>query len=1081
MQLDDTMRSLLDEFVAESKEHLGSLEEDFLALEQQKDNPDSELVNKVFRAIHTVKGTSGFFGFERITELSHSMENILSLIRSEKMKAESSIIDTLLAGADLISAMIDDVEKSNEFDISGILEKLKAILSDESSEETKEEMASEVELKDKSGNSLDFTIDIFSLKNIGEKQSVLYLLRFDLAEMEKYRKSTPVQLIKYMMSIGDIVDAKIKNLQDDLYSLPKGPLYYNVLFTSKETIPELKRMLNLNDDEIIEVENEFEEHPSSEGKAETVEQVEAAATEKSAEEHVVVPEPEPKQKEEKPVQKAEPKAEQKQEVKESAPKQETKKEEPPEAEKKTTDEKPVETSSMPSTPAPTPKAGGSKSESSGSIRINIDLLDNLMRLASELVLVRNQQLRMIDTSDPAERNMMQRLDIVTSELQEMIMLTRMQPIGNIFSKFQRVVRELARKLNKQISISISGSEVELDKTILESLADPLTHIIRNSCDHGIETPDVREAAGKPAEGHISMNAYHEGGQINIQILDDGKGIDSERVKIKAIEKGLKTETELSQMSEKEILSLIMLAGFSTADQISDVSGRGVGMDVVRSSIEKLGGSIDLESTAGKGTKLHLRLPLTLAIIPCLIVEVGNQRYALPQVNLEELVCLYDDDVRTKIEPAGDREVYRLRDRLLPMVRMNEILKRPKSFSESVRQEITESYRKMQEKNYQEHLQAKREGKANEDVLTQSLNFAVLKVGAGRFGLIVDKVIGTEEIVVKPMHPSLKNLSCYSGATVMGDGSVALILDVEGVARHSGISFDTGTGEISDTKSEHFIDEEKQTILLFENAENERFAVALPLIRRIERIRTNNIEKIGQKEFITVDGVSTRVLRLEKVLNVSPSMQTDQAFLLLPKHIKKPFGILVSRLVDIEETSFELNTESYIQDGLLGTSIIREKMTLFIDIYRLIELSEPDWFDERRKNAPPPDERKQILLVEDNSFFRQLVKGYLEADNYSVITAENGQHALDQLKSHHIDIIISDLEMPVMDGFEFMRNVRADENYAEIPGIALTALDSEDDKLKALEAGYDKYEVKIEREQFLTLLAGMLADQPQENV
>ncbi len=711
------------------------------------------------------------------------------------------------------------------------------------------------------------------------------------------------------------------------------------------------------------------------------------------------------------------------------------------------------------------------------VRIKLDLLNELMQLAGELVLVRNQQLLSVDKSDPQARTNLQRLNIVTSELQETIMATRMQPIGNLFGKFTRIVRDLGKKLGKQIEIEITGSEVELDNTILEALSDPLTHLVRNCCDHGIESPPDRARSGKPEVGRMVLRAYHESGQINIEITDDGKGIDPKFIRRKILEKGLKTEAELSAMGDKEITALILLPGFSTAEKLSDVSGRGVGMDVVKTSIEGLGGTLDIDSQVGRGTTIYMRLPLTLAIIPCLVVMVGEYRYAIPQVNLEELVCLYDEDVKNKIECAGGREVYRQRNQLLPMVRLEEVFKRDKRFSERVNAEIAEFHRHGQERRYLEYLNRKSEP-GNEDLrFTQSLNFAVLKVGLNSFGLIVDRVIGTEEIVVKPMHPSLKSLGSYAGATVMGDGKVALIVDAMGIARHAGISLDGRAGAAAKLAAQVFTD--TQTVLLFASGPEEQFAMALPLIKRIESIPVSRIEKIGGKEYITIDDVSTLVLRLDKHLNVSACEDKEEMYLILPKHCKNPFGILASRLVDTQTTSIDLNTESYKEEGLLGTAIIKDKMTLFLDIHSLIERAEPTWFPSRRAPGSGGSNRR-ILLVEDSPFFRQLAKKHLESEGYRVTTAENGQEGLTKINEHEFDLVVSDIQMPIMDGLAFLKNLRDGERQKSIPAIALTSLDSTADRARASEAGFNRYELKMNRDGLLTSVSELLGASETDN-
>ncbi len=1008
----DCYQDLTNEFVAEAKEHLSTIEDQFLALEKQATQPDMGLVDNIFRGIHSIKGAAGFLGLEKIGDLAHVMETLLQTIRAGETKPESQIIDALLQGADLLAVLVDDVENSSTVDIQKVHDRISSVLAKATSPRARKELATPVRLACEKGQDYGFEINEFSLSSRPANHSHLYVLEYDLRAFQEEGGLSPAALIHKLLDAGLIIDGKLeceaKNLSDDLTS---QPLIYRVLFSTDLDLPGAAEATNLTTEKITEV----------------------------------VPE----------LLAAEP--DEQEEDRSCAPCSET-----------PTNEHTTETGASPEMPnnaketddvSRTTKASRDHAET---VRIHVDILDQLMTLAGELVLVRNQHMLSANRSDPVTRGISQRLDIVTSELQETIMRTRMQPIGNVFSKLPRIGRDLSKKLKKGIEITTTGNEVELDKTILESLADPLMHIIRNSCDHGIETPAARERLGKAAAGRISVRAYHEGGQINIKVTDDGRGIDVEAVRRKAEDAGFRTEAQLAAMTEKEILSLITLPGFSTAKKTTDVSGRGVGMDVVKTAIEQLGGSLDLDSTLNKGTSITLRLPLTLAIIPCLVVTVGAYRYAIPQVNLEELVCLYDEDLRTKIECAGNQEVYRLRNHLLPMVRLNEVLDRSEPFTDLAQGEITETYRKQQDA-------------LGKDAKTshRSLTFAVVKVGTQRFGLMVDRVIGTEEIVVKPMHPSLKTLGIYSGATVMGDGQVALILDIEGIAHHAGVQLKARQDDTEQQATDELCVSDAQTVLLFKSGPSEQFAVSLPMIRRIERITVDRIERIGDKQYVTIDGASTLLLHLENVLNVSPCIEQEEISLLLPKHVERPFGIVMSNVVDIAEATTQLNIDSYDEAGVLGTAIVANQMTLFLDIYRLIELAEPDWFAQRRKSSPPPQENIRILLVEDTLFFRRLVKGYLEADNYRVTTAEHGKEALEILEQNDFDLVISDIEMPVMNGFEFIKALRRNPKYEHQPAIALTALSSEADMALARESGYDRYRVKIDREELLREVADLL--------
>jgi two-component system chemotaxis sensor kinase CheA len=467
------------------------------------------------------------------------------------------------------------------------------------------------------------------------------------------------------------------------------------------------------------------------------------------------------------------------------------------------------------------------------------------------------------------------------------------------------------------------------------------------------------------------------------------------------------------------------------------------------------------------------MPLTLAIIPCLIITVGGERFAIPQINLEELVALYDEEVVSKLETTGEREVYRLRNHLLPMIRMAEILGHAKPLDVRARTAVTRRHSEAREELRTRFETAKEiQDRDALRALRQSLNFAVVKAGNRRFGLIIDQVLGQEEIVVKPMHPKLKELACYAGATVMGDGKVALILNIDGIGAHAGVSVETEEPQDSDSQKGRSADE-TQSVLLFKSGSEEQFAVSLPLVKRIEKIKLADIERVGSREFITVDEVSTRILRLDHVLKVSLCQDRDEMFLLLPKHVHRPFGILISSLNDVVESTIDLSTGTHIEDGVLGTAIIRERLTLLLDIYRLIEKLEPDWFAERRENHPVPDGKRKILLAEDVLFFRKLVQGYLEADGYEVATADDGRQALEKAAQTRFDLVVSDIEMPEMDGWDFIREFRRDERNRNVPAIALTALDTEKDRERSLNSGFDRFLVKINRELLLAEVAGIL--------
>lgn len=981
-------QTIISEFVSESKEHIQTLEDIFLKIEDCPQEELSGYIDRLFRSVHSIKGTSGFLGFSNISEISHSMETMLQMMRDKKIEPKGIYIDALFKGSDLLGTLLGDVDKSNQVDITEMQKTLSDLINGVIPADNEGEAQALVAVKDGDGRVVHMELHESQLDELPDFHQYLYLLKFDLFQTSQSEGS--ISQSRELLDLGAILSSKVE--------IAPNALTCYMIYSTMTTSEELQSIINLSTENITELDRDEISRQLKKKKG-----LPPATSSSSGE-------------------------------------------------------------AIPSEAKESKSLSGKSQGRSETVRIAVDLLDKLMTLAGELVLVRNQQLMGTNQTDPSSRAIAQRLDHVTTELQENIMRTRMQPVGSLFGKLPRVVRDLSKKLGKKIEITTIGDDVELDKTILESLADPFIHLIRNCCDHGIEYPDEREQVGKSTLGTIQVHAWHEAGQINIKVEDDGKGIDPEVIKQKALEKGLRAEEELARMSEKDILNLIMLPGFSTAKTVSDISGRGVGMDVLKDAVEKLAGLIELESKFGKGTTIHLRLPLTLAIIPCLIVISGGNRYAIPQVNLEELVRIYDEEVYTKLETVGDLEVYRLRDNLLPMVRLNEILERPDELTERDRSTITEKYRKV----------GKDVLKVEKLIHNISLSFAVLRAGMGRYGLIVDEILGTEEIVVKPMHSKLNALNIYSGSTIMGDGKVAMILDAEGIGRHFGIDMAVTNGENVDQKAERYVEDEFQTVLLFKVGWQEQFAISLPLLRRIERVSPDRVEKVGKREFVTINGVSTLLLRLDEMLDVS-SVEDKNAdfYMLIPKYIKRPVGIFVSKLVDITATAVNLNVDSHMEDGLLGTAIVRELMTLFIDIYRLVDRVDPEMERERRAELPEFDSKKRILLVEDTIFFQRLIKGYLESDHYEVVTANNGEEGLQRFREQKFDMIVSDIEMPVMDGFDFIKAVRKEGSYHDFPVLALTALNAPNVKERILEAGFSAYESKIDREHLLHLVAKLL--------
>ncbi len=546
------------------------------------------------------------------------------------------------------------------------------------------------------------------------------------------------------------------------------------------------------------------------------------------------------------------------------------------------------------------------------IRVDVKLLDQLMNLVGELVLARNQILQFnTQGQDSSFTATTQHLNLVTTELQEGVMKTRMQPIGNVWSKFPRVVRDLATSCGKKIRLEMEGKETELDKTLIEAIKDPLTHIVRNSADHGIESPEERKAAGKNEEGMLKLRAFHEGGQVNIEIIDDGGGIDPAKIKQKALDKSVITQEQASRMSDRELVNLVFAPGFSTAAKVTNVSGRGVGMDVVKTNIEKIGGTVDIQSKHKEGTTLKIKIPLTLAIIPALTITTGGDRYAIPQVNLLELVLLEGEQAVKSVEFIQGAPVYRLRGNLLPLIYLNEELKVDK----------------------------------HED--NDKINIVVLQADERQFGLVVEEVRDTEEIVVKPLSQQLKGIPAFSGATIMGDGKVALILDVMGLAQSARVVNQTRErARLESSEKDEGKLTDKQTLLIFGIGEQGRMAIPLSMVARLEEFKRTDIEKSGNQEVVQYRGEIMPLICLGKMLtgkDTNVEKETLQAIVYTQNG--RSVALVADKILDIVDESITVKRGSN-RKGTLGTVVVQDLVTDLLDAEAIVRENDPTFFDDK---------------------------------------------------------------------------------------------------------------------------------------
>jgi len=1084
-EIDD---EILQTFLEEAKEHLDGIESDFLEIEEMGADIDEELVNRVFRSAHSIKGGSGFLGLEVIKKLSHGIENVLDMIRNKELVPTSKVSSTVLTAFDKLSELINDSENSNDADISEYIVDLEAITTENLDESEKESIHNLIEVKAPDGK-VSFNVTEFDLSHARKGNNILYILEYDLIHDVQRNDITPLDVLKLLEDIGIIVDIKIGitnvgNLDSDVTSIVL-PMF--VLFSTIIEEDLIGSVTKLDDDKMIvipEDTEEFNENISSSPESEVEEKIEVIEEVKSESVNVE----NVSEKKSHPIAK-----------KESKP--------VPKGDKKPRKIQPIV-------------------QKSDTLRVKLSVLDELMNRAAQLVLARNQLVQAIQSKNQNDFDIATKeIDQVSSELQDAIMLTRMQPIKTIFSKFPRVVRDLSQDLGKNIELIMEGKEVELDKTMIEGLGDPLLHIVRNSIDHGIELPEERKKNNKPEVGTILLSAFHESGLINIEIKDDGKGLDPDKLAMSAVEKGLYSEKEVLAMSDEEKTNLIMLPGFSTAAKVTEVSGRGVGMDVVKSNIDIMGGSVEIKSTLGVGTSIRIKLPLTLAIISSLLIKSHNLKFAVPQVNVSEVLTLSQEEMRKQIKKVGDAEVLILRGELVPLMKLNDILELEQKFLNPIsgkwevdrRMSIgDERFEVKQEEKIDEIKPDKDESVDDRRCIegTANINIIIVNSGMYKYGMVVDELQDNIEIVVKPLGIHLKSLIEYTGATILGDGNVALILDIAGIATKAELSTIGGkkTGDAMILKAQDKEDNKEtvnKTMLLFKNGPDENCAMYLSKVARLEQIKVEDIEIVGGKKVIKYRGGSLPVYALEEVASVGMLEDTDSLIVIIFNVHGNEVGLLTVPPVDAINMNLMVDQRNSHLTGILGTTIINEKTTLIIDTDEVMRILNPQWYEQEesfpsdevsnnresvenvkeavkevtiKKNAQATSETKEkfdsgvsstnkktkILVVEDSAFFLAQVKKMIVDEGMEVIGAEDGQDGWDKLQKHkdEIAVVVTDLEMPVMDGFELTRKIKNDKLLKNIPVIALTSLAGEEEIEKGKLVGIDEYQIKLDKNKML---------------
>lgn len=963
------------EFLEEAKEHLSGIESDLLAIEEGGADADTELINDVFRAIHSIKGGAGFLGYDKIQALAHSQENLLNKLRSKELVPTSEIMNVLLTTIDLLEQMIDQASSSEEVDINQALQ---------------------------------------DLHRVAEEEGSLISAPLPTYDIDSLLASTPNELFEMEASAGSHIYAVELDVQKDLH--PRDKTVESFFRECWDT----GNIINSS----VDISAIMERHISDDALPKCIAFIYSTVLEPTLID-TMIPVPEERRRHisvEELTKQAEPPPEKPKESSGAA--------------SKSSD--PISTSAP---PPPSNKAPGKKaSQTDSSIRVNIKTLDCLMSLTSELVLARNALTKKIqDEEAQGLGGLAQRLDGITSKLQLAVMSTRMQPIGKVFGKFKRVVRDLSQQLSKQVDLELIGEGVELDKTIIETIGDPLTHLVRNAVDHGIEGPEDRQAAGKKPMGTLCLKAYHEAGQVIIEIIDDGKGIDTQKVKQKALSGGHFEAEHIESLSDKELQRLIFKPGFSMAKEVTEISGRGVGMDVVYTNFSKLGGVVDIDSVLGKGTTIQIKLPLTLAIIPSLLVTVEEEVFAIPQANLIELVSIPPNKISESIHEIAGYRVLRLRDKLLPLVELASLL------------EISSNA----------NTETPSEGKGRHD---SCLNVVVVASGNCRYGLVVSQFLDSEEIVVKPLDNFLSDCSCYAGATIQGNGMVALILDILGISERANLASSEQTLEKLKQEQHSSDSNDPQNILIFDNGTSEQFAVPFSVLSRIERVPTSSLQVISGRMNINYRGGTLPLISVEEVANVSPRTEEDHINILVFSVSNRELGLIANNIRDVHTVTTIIDEMTFQQPGILGSVVIDDKATLIVDVYGMVGVLYPSWLDEMKYHGKSESQPK-VLLVEDSNFYRKHISTFLTENGCDVTAAKDGLEGLQALEDpeQNFSLVFTDIEMPNMNGLEMTQKIRSETRFNSLPIVAVTSLTGTEAEKTGLEAGVNEYLVKLNKE------------------
>lgn len=863
---------LLNDFIIEAKANIDQMEELLLKAECLTDN--SENIDALFRAAHSIKGTAGFFGLSKITTLAHIMESVLDELREKNLTINNSIVDALIHGVDVMRKLIND----HDADIDNIVDDLKQIL---------------------------------TTKNDNDSNKI---------------------------SLDEMQSAAL--LWEQLLQSENEPV-------NKVVLPSKPKEIKIHNDKIL------------------------------------------------------------------------------------TDD---------------------------SIRVKVSSLNSLLNLTGEIVLMRNQLLRL--TKDPEKNKqelaiLSKNIDVLITNLHKEVMKTRMQPIGTIFNKFPRMVREIAKNLGKKVQIELKGLDVKIDRSMIEALIDPLTHLARNSIDHGIEFPSERSDKGKDSQGKIILQAKYENGRVIIDISDDGAGLDLEKVQERALNKKIIKESDIAVIKESDIANLIFMPGFSTAKEVTSLSGRGMGLDIVKTNIEKVGGRVEVFSDKDIGTTFRLNLPLTLVIINAFIIIVCEKFFAIPQNDIREVVLVGNGENKNRsIKMVQDKPSLLLRGELIPLIGLGAFLH-------------MEDENKFKEK----LIKA-----INEKLL---LRILIIKSGNRAYGIIVDEIHDSEEIMLKPLSKAIGNCGLYSGMTVLGDGKIAMIIDTEGLRNQANISFkEVAVKKIAEL-AEETANAEERMLLLFKASGNEILGVDMSLISRVQKIHIDSLIKVGSKYYFKYNSENIRVIRPEHYIPISNNKnKAKNAYVIIPKDLSYRTAIIAEEILDTVCTDISIQPNCGKGIAICGSQFIKDKLITLVDFTELLQLVTPKYNKLCSKEVlimkDNNKDKIKILVVEDTQVFAKTLKNILEKEGYQVILAKNGIEGINLLKNNLFNLIISDIEMPEMDGLTFIKNARNIDKAKNIPAIALTSLNDEQDRQRGFEAGFDYYEIKLNEKELIDIVNAILA-------